>query len=349
MAEEAAAQLRGADQQAWLDRLETEHDNVRAALSYARTPGAEANGLRLVAALWFFWLLHGHVAEGRSHLSAALSRVRGQDESIIAKALCGAAILAFEQGDYEAARPLCEDALTMQEGSGDRAGMASSWNVLASLASIKGDYESARSLYERSLAIRRELGDHSGVAGSLSNLGHLAADQADYATARALYEESLAIRRQLGDKKGIATSLTTIGFVMYRLADCRSARMHLEESLAICRQLGDRAGMADALCYLGYVAMEEGAPLSARALHGECCGLQLLATSGTRTCTASPPPAAFANTRVPPRDSMRSRIPRIPRRPGLTRSDSAVPVPSSSTVSDRLSACAASAIVQRVA
>ena len=91
MAEEAVAHLRGADQQAWLDRLETEHDNVRAALSYARTPGAEANGLRLVAALWFFWLLHGHVAEGRSHLSAALSRARGQDESIIAKALsrCG--------------------------------------------------------------------------------------------------------------------------------------------------------------------------------------------------------------------------------------------------------------------
>ena len=93
--------------------------------------------------------------------------------------------------------------------------MASSWNVLASLASIKGDYESARALYERSLAIRRELGDHSGVADSLSNLGLLAADQADYASARALYEESLAIRRQLGDKKGIATSLTNMGLVMY--------------------------------------------------------------------------------------------------------------------------------------
>jgi predicted ATPase/class 3 adenylate cyclase/Tfp pilus assembly protein PilF len=275
LAEEAVAQLRGADQQAWLDRLETEHDNVRAALSYARTPGAEASGLRLVAALWFFWLLHGHVAEGRSHLFAALSRVRDQDESIIAKALCGAAILAFEQGDYAAARPLCEDALTMQERSGDRAGMASSWNVLASLASIKGDYESARALYERSLAIRRELGDHSGVAGSLSNLGHLTADQADYATARALYEESLAIRRQLGDKKGIATSLTNMGFVIYRLADYRSARMHLEESLAICRQLGDRAGMADSLCYLGYVATEEGAHLSAWALHAESAAIRL--------------------------------------------------------------------------
>ena len=91
-----------------------------------------------------------------------------QEESISAKALSGAAILAFEQGDYVAARPLCGDALTMQERSGDRAGMAVSLGVLASLACIKGDYESARALYEHSLAIRRDLGDHRGVAASLT-------------------------------------------------------------------------------------------------------------------------------------------------------------------------------------
>ena len=160
LAEEAMAQLKGADQQAWLDRLETEHDNVRAAPSYSRTPGAEASGLRRVAAPWFFWLLHGHVAEGRSHLSAALSRARDQDQAITARALSGAAILAFEQGDYGAARPLCQDALTMQESSGNRAGMAMSWHVLASLNQIKGNHESARttrkaSLYNGSWAIRR--------------------------------------------------------------------------------------------------------------------------------------------------------------------------------------------------
>jgi len=275
LAEEALTHLRSADQTAWLDRLETEHDNVRAALSHSRTPGADASELRLVAALWFFWLLHGHVAEGRSHLSAALSRARDQDESITARALSGAAILAFEQGDYVAARPLCEDALTMQQRSGNRAGMATSWHILASLAHIKGDYESARTLYERSLAIRRELGDHKGVADSLCNMGLVAAEQADYPSAMALYEESLAIQRQLGNKKGIANSLTNIGLVMHDLADYASARMHLEESLAICRQLGDRAGIAASLCSLGYVATEEGAHLSARTMHAESAAIRL--------------------------------------------------------------------------
>jgi predicted ATPase/class 3 adenylate cyclase len=275
LAEEAEPQLRGSDQQAWLDRVETEHDNVRAALSYARTRGAEASGLRLVAALWFFWLLHGHIAEGRSHLSAAVSCARGQDESITAKALSGAAILAFEQGDFAAARPLCEDALTMQERSSNRAGMASSWSVLAGLAWIKGDYESARALHERSLAIRRELGDPMRVADSLSNLGLVAAAQADYPSARALYEESLAIRRQSANKKGIATSLTNMGLVMYGLADYASARMHLEEGLVVYRELGDQAGVASCLCPLGNVATEEGALLSARALLVESAAIRL--------------------------------------------------------------------------
>jgi predicted ATPase/class 3 adenylate cyclase len=275
LAEEAVPQLRGADQQTALDRLETEHDNVRAALSYARAPGAEFSGLRLVAALWFFWLLHGHLAEGRSHLSAALSRARGLDESITARALSGAAILAFEQGDYVAARSLCEDALTMQERSGDRGGMATSWDVLASLASIKGDYELARALYERSLASRRELGDPMRVADSLSNLGLLAADQADYPSARALYEESLTIRRHSANKKGIAISLTNMGLVMYELADYASARLHLEEGLVIYRELSDRAGIASCLCPLGNVAAEEGALLSARALHAESAAMRL--------------------------------------------------------------------------
>ena len=160
------------------------------ALNHAGSDNTEASGLRLVAALWRFWLLHGHVAEGRSRLSEVLSRTRAREDSIRAKALSGAAILPFEQGDYMAARPLCEDALTVQERVGDRAGMGVSLGVLASLACIKGDYECGRVLYEHSLKIRRELGDHRGVAASLTDLGLAAADQADYLTASALYEES---------------------------------------------------------------------------------------------------------------------------------------------------------------
>jgi len=274
LAEEAGPRLRGVDQQAWLDRLEMEHDNLRAALAYAcsRRAGAE---LRLVAKLWQFWLLHGHLAEGRSHLSLALSRAGDQEPSIRARALSGAAILAFEQGDYRAARPLAEHALTIFQETGDQAGRAVSLTVLASVASFSADYEVARTLYEQTLAIRRELDDRRGVASSLSNLALLAADQSDHRLASELYAQSLVIARQLGDKKGIATSLANMGLMLHELGDYASARTHLEQSVVMCRELGDRTVMAAALSALGRLATDEGALSTARALHSESIEVRL--------------------------------------------------------------------------
>jgi len=275
LAEDAEPQLRGPDQQVWLQRLEMEHDNLRAALAYAGTKRMQTDQLRLGGALWRFWLQHGHFAEGRSHLSAALSSPGAQELSIGAKALSGAAILAFEQGDYGAARPLAERALAIQQRTGNQAGVAVSLTVLASLARFNDHYEVARRLHEQSLAIRRELGDQRGVAASLNNLGLLAADQSDYQSARALYEESLMIARQLGDKKGIAVSLSNMGLMLYELGDYTSTRTHLEESLVMCRELGDHAGMAPSLHALARLATEEGALLRARVLLSESVAIRL--------------------------------------------------------------------------
>jgi predicted ATPase/class 3 adenylate cyclase/Tfp pilus assembly protein PilF len=275
LAQEAAPQLRGANAQVWLDRLELEHDNLRAALAHVHTSAIDRGALRLAGALWYFWLLHGHFAEGRRQLVSALSQSTSGDPLIVAEALSGAAVLAFEQGDYAAARPLGEEALAIQDQARNRAGMVMPLNVLASLANIAGSHESAQDLYERTLAIRRELGDDSGVASSLSNLGLVAYDRGDYRSAQALYTESLAIQRKLGVKKGMATALVNLGQVANELGDTVSARMHLEQGIAIYRELGYRAAAAGGLCSLAWVATNEGALTAARSLHSESAAVRL--------------------------------------------------------------------------
>src|SRR5262249_31844566 len=114
LAEEAEAHLRGADEATWLDRVETEHDNLRAALAwcFADLQGVEA-GLRLSGALWRFWLVRGYVAEGREQLRKALERRGGSRTAGAAKALNSAGVLAVNQGDHGAGRALLEECLTL--------------------------------------------------------------------------------------------------------------------------------------------------------------------------------------------------------------------------------------------
>jgi predicted ATPase/class 3 adenylate cyclase len=270
LAEEAEPHLAGADQAAWLERLEREHDNLRAALEWsAEAPDGAASGLRLAGLLWRFWDVRGHLAEGRDRLSRALAQDRGADPSVRAGALNGAGVLAQSQGDYPAARGPLEESLAIRRELVDRPGMASSLNNLGIVGYEQGDYPRARSLHEASLAIRRELGDRLGIALSLGNLGNVACAQADYPGARALYEESLAIMREQGHRRGVAILLNNLGNAAYERGDYPAARALLEESLGIMRELGDGWVIAYSLGSLGEVAREQGDYAASRALHQE--------------------------------------------------------------------------------
>jgi tetratricopeptide (TPR) repeat protein len=256
LAEEAEAQLTGPEQAAWLARLEDEHDNLRAALRWAREAGnqrpeAEMLGLRLAGALWRFWFLHGYLSEGRAHLTAALAAAVGDQTGARARALHGAGILAYFQGDYGAARTLHAEALALRRELGDLSGISGSLNNLGIVAYGQGDYGAARALHEEALALRRQLGDQGGIAGSLSNLGGMAAAQADYAEARVLHEEALALRRALGDQWGIAVSLNNLASVASAQGNYAVARALLIESLGLRRELGDQRGIVDCLAGLG--------------------------------------------------------------------------------------------------
>ena len=270
LAEEAEPRLTGQDQQAWLDRLETEHDNMRSALARTTaTVGDGEAGLRLASAIARFWLVRGYLAEGRGWLSRLLAAKPDAPTTTRAKAINWAGILAWKQGDYPAAFASYEQSLTMRRELGDRRGVGAVLNNQGLLAYEQGDYATARVLHEESIAIDRELGDRWGVAVSLIHLGGLAMMQGDYSSARAMNEESLAIFRELGDRGHIANALRNLGSLCNQQGQLPAARALYEESLVICRELGDRSGIAWARNGLGVTARQDEDYPAARELFEE--------------------------------------------------------------------------------
>jgi non-specific serine/threonine protein kinase len=203
LAEQAEPQLHGPDQVAWLDRLEAEHDNMRAALSWVLEQGISEAALRLSVALAWFWVVCGYIGEGRYWLQRVLEAGRAQqiqNASTVVRAYYGHALnwtseLAWRQGDYKAARALAEEGLKLLRELDDKQGIAVSLHRLGIIARDQGDHAMAHALFTESLTLWRELGDKRNIAGSLDSLGMIAHDQGDGATARTLYREPDAAAR----------------------------------------------------------------------------------------------------------------------------------------------------------
>jgi predicted ATPase/DNA-binding SARP family transcriptional activator len=267
LAEEAESYLQGAEQGVWLNRLETEHENLRSALGACQAMGeasAEAS-LRLCGALARFWWTRGHLSEGRVWVAGALSQTGAEERTPWrANALNNLGYTAQSQGDFAAARAYQEESLAIYREIGDRKGSAAALTGLGLMVAIQGDCVSARACHEQSLAIYREIGDRHGIADSLNNLGAMARDQGDYASALASYEESLAISRETGDRRSVAYALIGVGVMAYYQSDYTSAHAFIEESLVIWREIGDRRGIALSLHILGYVAEKQGDYATAR-------------------------------------------------------------------------------------
>ena len=187
LAEEAQAKLIGAEQTEWLQHLEDEHENLRAALNWSLVVAGSDGGLRLCGALQRFWATRGHLSEGRGWCARFLGRAEGEVRTPArAKALNTAGVLAQLQADYPVASTQHEEGLAIRRQLGDQSGIAASLNNLANVFAQRADYSSAKTLYEESLAIRRQLGDRSGIAASLDNLGAVAHAQGDFVSARTL-------------------------------------------------------------------------------------------------------------------------------------------------------------------
>jgi tetratricopeptide (TPR) repeat protein len=279
LAEQAEPHLTGGGQQEkeWLGRLEEEHDNIRAALRWARADKGSAVeraegvrvGLGLAGAMGRFWEVGGYWREGREQLAGLLAleaAAQAASRRYRAKALSAAGVLTYWLGDHTTARALTEEGLGLWRELGDKAGSAGPLILLGHCAYDQGDYAAARPLFEESLALTRELGGNEITAGSLDFLGNIASEQGDYAAARSLVTESLALRRAFGDKLRIADSLRSHGQLAYVQGDYDAAQAWFEESLVLARESGHKWGLVCSLSNLGLVAYERGDYAAARPL-----------------------------------------------------------------------------------
>jgi predicted ATPase/DNA-binding CsgD family transcriptional regulator len=259
LAEAAAPRLHGPRQEEWLARLEAEHDNLRQALRYAIEGGAAETGLRLVEALWWFWLVRGRLTEGRAHLARLLAMPSAADPAELrAKALYAAGTLALYQSDYDAARARFAESVALRRSLGDSAGLAGALMSLGAAASQQGDLAAARGHFEEALSLQRALGDGLGTVQAIQNLANLLHESADLAGARRLCEEGIVLARELGWDRGLAVALHNLGNVAQDQSDLAAAGGCYEESLAVKRRLGDRRSMVVTLVNLATVRSAEG-------------------------------------------------------------------------------------------
>ena len=229
-AEDAAPFLSGSQQDRWLDRLEHEHGNLRAALRWAAEQRDTRLGLRLVGVLWPFWRVRGHIREGRRW---------------------SAIFLALPERPEEA--ELRFDAL-LADGH---------------FAYLQGDRAGARIRAEAGLALAGASGDRTREAVFLVQLGHVAVEEQDFPTAERLYRSAVALERALPGQRNLATALGSLGYGLARAGELLRARPYLAESLTLYRASGDRGNANTSLLLLGQVACELGERAEARGLLAE--------------------------------------------------------------------------------
>jgi non-specific serine/threonine protein kinase len=279
LAERAEPELAGPRQVTWLQRLDKEHDNLRAALAWTVECGDLEGGVRLGAALLRFWLTRGFYSEGHCWLADLLVRSDTPPSSapvarIHVRALQAAGRLAAKHGDHDAAHELIGKAVTVAHEHNDRAGLADGTHRLACLARVRGDYATARTLLLDALELFKELRDVQGIADTTVCLGVVANSQGDPGAARSCYEESLAIYRALGNQQGVAETLTNLGELALERGDLAEACTFEAESLALAREIGDRERVAIALAALGGVAAVQGQPERALRLAGAAMAIR---------------------------------------------------------------------------
>jgi non-specific serine/threonine protein kinase len=241
LSEQAAPELHGPAQVAWLGRLEREHDNLRAALRWSLERGDVERGFRLATALVFFWEGRGHLSEGRRWLDAVLSApgARMAPAALRARVLLGAGLLADWLGDPNAAGSLCAESLAVAREHDDQPCVARALAWLGVVQMSRGDFAGAATFLEESLHLCQQLNDRHGLAFALLTLGTMFVYQGDATRARPQLEESLRLFLDLGDIRYIAIARTMLGLVFLFLRDPAQAVVFAADGLAGLWDVGD--------------------------------------------------------------------------------------------------------------
>jgi predicted ATPase/DNA-binding SARP family transcriptional activator len=259
LAEQAAPHLKQEDQAIWLERVEDENDNIRAAFRWAREYGeagdveAAETGLRLAIALERFWQVRVYLREGLEQTAGVLAIGR-PGGAIRASALTVAGTLADICGDPARARLMHEESIEIWRESGDKRSLMDALSALGQDYFTVGDFEEARVHFEEGFHIAEELGERTDA---LHNLGILFYELGDFASAASFLQKDLAIQREIGDTRRAALALANLGLVAFEQGDYELALARHRESLSIRRKLG---------AIRGFVYSLEGLAMVYRAL-----------------------------------------------------------------------------------
>ena len=285
LAERTKPELIGPRQVFWLDRLESDVGNFRAALEWTLEHGSAELGLRLGGALWRFWFARDFLSEGRDWLSRILAAPGAEAPAVArAEALDGACELSFNLGDRVAILRLAAESLAIYRALGDCRGTAWALRQMAIPTLNGGDDTRAEGLATEALALAREANSPWVVAQILTVVGDIALARGDYRGARDVHHESLRLLRNLGDQRAIMTELYSLGVVALREGDYVAMRAFFEESLDISRDVRSSFRIGLSLAHLGGLARIEGDYARSQALLEE--SLDQARRSGSQALTS---------------------------------------------------------------
>jgi predicted ATPase/DNA-binding SARP family transcriptional activator len=274
LAEEGERGLRGPQSEAWMQRLERELPNLRAALdwSHAQPDGAEAE-LWLFAGLGQFFCIRGYFNEGRERGAAALARLHEASPIAASRACIVEALSAWIRGEFPRARACLERGLPLARAVGDLWWLAAAIGGLGVVAADEGDFDRAVAACEEALVRLRELGDDWGIAWVHCGLARVARERGDYARAAALYEEALTHARVVANGATIAYTLQHLGLTQQLRGNYARATAAYGEALTIWRRLNSQQGIAQSLTHLGMLARLEGDLVRAAAIGEQALAL----------------------------------------------------------------------------
>jgi len=268
LAQQAQPHVFGSRRKEWLDRLEMEDDNLRAALDWTLATGDAKNAMLLSACLWRFWQMRGHIHEGRARVVAALALPKSRDYPMERlQALEAAGGLAYWQADMESAQRFYDECLELTRTTGDKQALANAlYNAAFPNVVNMRESERPRQLLLEALPLFRELGDQSSVGRTLWGLGNGYYFDREYPTAKVTLEESHAVFRTIDDRFGLGWALHTHGLVSLKMGDIEAARKDFLEAIELFKEGGDVSGMVLQLDNLSQVIRAGGDPGTATRL-----------------------------------------------------------------------------------
>ncbi|MBA3687335.1 MAG: tetratricopeptide repeat protein [Chloroflexi bacterium] len=269
LAEQAATELLGPQQKAWVDRLDADRDNLRAALQHAADDGRIELALGLGAALWRFWQRRGQLAEGRTALEGLLGRPEAASPTQArARALAGLGGVTYWQNDMVAAGQAYAEGLAIERALEEPSGLADALYNSGFVAAIGGDHATARAMYEESLEIFTRLSDLPGVLRLREALSFLLFLQGDFAEARALQEENVRAFREGAETFRVAIGSPMLSLLRAKDGEFAFARELQVEALGTFRAVGDTHSMVRVLIMAAATAVLEGDLERAATLSG---------------------------------------------------------------------------------